>query len=106
MFFKKGNKNIDKNNNFVKIAALLVHAAKIDQNFSNKEEKIIKQTLLKLGVNNEDLENVFNVSIKIEENSNQILEFTKEVKNMSENDKVKIIESKPISKSKRWVAIN
>jgi len=93
MFFKKGNKNIDKNNNFVKIAALLVHAAKIDQNFSNKEEKIIKQTLLKLGVNNEDLENVFNVSIKIEENSNQILEFTKEVKNMSENDKVKIIES-------------
>ena len=47
MFFKK-KKNKNKNNNFIKIAALLIHAAKIDENYSKKEEKIIKQTLIKI----------------------------------------------------------
>tara|TARA_B100001057_G_scaffold182401_1_gene183115 strand:+ start:2581 stop:3000 length:420 start_codon:yes stop_codon:yes gene_type:complete len=93
MFFKEKKLNVDKNNYFVKITALLVHAAKIDQNYSKKEEEIIKQTLIKIGVNIKDLEIILKKSIKLEENSNQILAFTKEVKNMNENDKIKIIES-------------
>ena len=90
MFFKK-EKN--ENNDLSKVAALLIHAAKIDENFSKSEETIIKQTLLQIGVKNENLEKVFSDGKKIEENSNQILEFTKEVKNMEENDKIKIVET-------------
>ena len=92
MFFKK-NENKKENENLVKITALLIHAAKIDQDYSNKEEEIIKQTLLKLGANKNDLEKIINTGKKIEENSNQILNFTKEVKNMTEENKIQIIEA-------------
>ena len=92
MFFKK-NEDKQENENLVKITALLVHAAKIDQDYSNKEEEIIKQTLLKLGANKNDLEKIINTGKKIEENSNQILNFTKEVKNMAEENKIQIIEA-------------
>ena len=92
MFFKK-NEDKQENENLVKITALLVHAAKIDQDYSNKEEEIIKQTLLKLGANKNDLEKILNTGKKIEENSNQILNFTKEVKNMTEENKIQIIEA-------------
>jgi len=90
MFFKE-----DKNesSNLSKVAALLIHAAKIDENFSKNEETIIKQALLQIGANNENLEKIFLDGKNIEENSNQILEFTKEVKNMEENDKIKIVET-------------
>ncbi len=90
MFFKK-DKN--ENNDLSKVAALLIHAAKIDENFSKSEETIIKQALLQIGANDENLEKIFLDGKKIEENSNQILEFTKEVKNMKENDKIKIVET-------------
>ena len=90
MFFKKDK---DENNDLSKVAALLIHAAKIDENFSKSEEAIIKQTLLQIGAKNENLEKIFSDGKKIEENSNQILEFTKEVKNMGENDKIKIVET-------------
>ena len=90
MFFKKDK---DENNDLSKVAALLIHAAKIDENFSKNEETIIKQALLQIGANDENLEKIFLDGKKIEENSNQILEFTKEVKNMEENDKIKIVET-------------
>ena len=90
MFFKK-NKN--ESSNLSKVAALLIHAAKIDENFSKSEETIIKQALLQIGAKNENLERIFSDGKKIEENSNQILEFTKEVKNMEESDKIKIVET-------------
>ena len=90
MFFSK-EKN--KDNDLSKVAALLIHAAKIDENFSKSEEIIIKEALLQIGVTKQNLEKTFIDGIKIEENSNQILEFTKEVKNMRENNKVKIVET-------------
>ena len=90
MFFKK-EKN--ENNDMSKVAALLIHAAKIDENFSKSEELIIKKALLQVGASDENLEEIFIEGKKIEENSNQILEFTKEVKNMEESDKKKIIEA-------------
>ena len=89
MFFKES----DKNNNFIKIAALLIHAAKIDENFSKKEEEIINQALLKLGVDEQNIENITKEGKKLEENANQILDFTKEVKMMNEEKKREIIES-------------
>ena len=92
MFFKKTKKK-DKDEDLVKVAALLIHAAKIDENFTSVEENIIKQTLLMIGANNDDVERIIKAAQKIEENSNQILDFTKEVKNMSEENKIKIIET-------------
>ena len=94
MFFKKNkNENENENENFVKVSALMIHAARIDQDYSNKEEEIIKQTLLKIGVKKDDLDRIVEEGKKIDENSNQILNFTKEVKNMNEKNKIKIIEA-------------
>ena len=92
MFFKS-KETSNKNSDLIKVAALLIHAAKIDENFSEQEEKIIRETLLKIGANPEDLEEVILNAKKNEENANQILEFTKQVKNMAEEDKEKIVES-------------
>ena len=90
MFFKKEKNEKD---DLTKVAALLIHAAKIDENFTINEEKIIKKTLLEVGANNENIEKILTDGKKIEENSNQILDFTKEVKSMNEQDKIKIVET-------------
>ena len=92
MFFNKNNKNI-KNDNLIKVSALLIHAAKIDENYSLDEEKIIKETLLEIGANNKNIDKIIEDGKKIESDSNQILEFTKEVKNMDIDSKIKIIEN-------------
>ena len=92
MFFNKDNKNIE-NDNLIKVSAWLIHAAKIDENYSLDEEKIIKKTLLEIGANNENIDKIIEDGKKIESDSNQILEFTKEVKNMDTNSKIKIIEN-------------
>ena len=91
MFFKKKDQN--SNNDLIKVAALLIHAAKIDENFSKKEEEIINLALLKLGADKQDIENIIKDAKVIEENTNQILEFTKEVKNMEEGKKIEIVET-------------
>ena len=92
MFFKENDKKID-DNFLIKVSALLIHTAKIDENYTNNEEEIIKKTLLELGVRKENLTSTIKKAKIIEENSNQILEFTREVKNLSEKEKIKIIEA-------------
>jgi uncharacterized tellurite resistance protein B-like protein len=92
-FSKNKNNETDKRSLYVKTAALLIHAAKIDENYSDIEKKIIKTTLINLGINKENLEEIFKKAENIESNSNQILEFTKEIKNSDENFKIKIIET-------------
>ena len=87
MFFKDNNKNL------INVAALLIHAAKIDLDYSSKEEEIIEQTMLKIGAKKENIKEIIQNGKEIENNSNQILEFTKEVKNMSNENKIEIIES-------------
>ena len=91
MFFKR--KEI-KNSNFqTKICALLIHAAKIDENYTDKEEEIIKKTLNELGLEKENISKTIETAKIIEENSNQILDFTREVKNLPNEDKIIIVES-------------
>ena len=92
MFFGKNIKR-NKDVNLIKVAALLIHVAKIDENFSEIEEKIIKKTLIEMGVEKDALLSILKDAKKIDENSNQILEFTKEVKSMNETDKIKILET-------------
>ena len=91
MFFKKEE---TKNNNFLtKVCALLIHAAKIDENYTDKEQEIIKKTLKELGVDDKNISKTIEDAKIIEENSNQILDFTREVKNLPEQEKIKIIEA-------------
>ena len=92
MFFNKKNNKVDTNF-LTKVCALLIHAAKIDENYTENEETIIKKTPLELGCSEEDLYKIIKDAKTIEENSNQILDFTKEVKNMTEDDKIKIVEA-------------
>ena len=92
LFFKK--KGIKKERPYlVNIAALLIHVAKIDENFTYKEEKIIEKSLLELGAKKENLALLIEDSKKIEKESNQILDFTREIKKMNETEKIKIIET-------------
>ena len=91
MFFKKDE---IKNNNFLtKVCALLIHAAKIDENYTDKEEEIIKKTLNELGLEDKNISKTVEKAKIIEESSNQILDFTREVKNLPEQDKIKIVEA-------------
>ena len=92
MFFKKDSTKIEKNF-LVKTCALLIHAAKIDENYTKNEEEIIKKTLIELGAKEEAISQTIKDAKSIEENSNQILDFTREVKNLPENDKIKIVEA-------------
>ena len=92
MFFKN-NKKENNDKSLINIAALLIHTAKIDENYSIKEEEIINKALLKIGAENDNIEKIIESANKIEANSNQILDFTKEVKNMNNDYKIKIIEA-------------
>ena len=88
MFFDK-----NKRNDLIKVSALLIHAAKIDQNYSSQEQKVIKQALKEIGADNENLDEILKKAEEIENNSVQILDYTKEIKSMSQENKVKIIET-------------
>ena len=90
-FFKKKNMEMVENP-LPKIAALLVHAAKIDENYTDKEREIIRKAIIELGADDKTIDSILTEAEEIEKKSNQILDFTKEVKNMNEDSKTKIIE--------------
>ena len=77
----------------ISIAALLVHSAKIDQNFTEKEKNIIKNALIEMGANKDNLDEIIKDAELKEKDSNQILDFTKEVKNKSSKEKKIVIEA-------------
>ena len=86
--------NAKNNNNLlIKTAALFIHAAKIDENYTDKEKEIIKKTLIKLGAKLTTINEIMFTAEKNEEESNQILDFTKDIKNTDNEFKIKIIEA-------------
>ena len=92
-FFKKEKDSEKKSFSIVALASLLIHAARIDENYSEKEKEIIKQTLLKLGANHININDIITKAEATEKNSNQILEFTKEAKNLEQKDKLILVEA-------------
>tara|TARA_Y100000992_G_C20868862_1_gene306339 strand:- start:70 stop:483 length:414 start_codon:yes stop_codon:yes gene_type:complete len=92
MFFKKDITE-KKDSELIKVGALLIHAAKIDEDYSQKETEIIKQALLKIDSDIKDIDQIIKKAEEMEKNSNQILDFTREIKTMSEQDKIKIIKT-------------
>jgi len=95
-FFRNKEKEKDTVNNdkyYSNIAALLIHVAKIDKNYEDKEKEIIRKTLIELGATISNIDKLIADASFIEENSNQILNFTREAKNAPESDKIRIVES-------------
>ena len=93
--FKKDveNKNDNDHLSLISIAALLIHSAKIDENFTEKEKNIIKKALIEMGADQKDLDKILKDAELKEKDSNQILEFTKEVKNKNIEEKKIVIEA-------------
>ena len=96
--FKLFKNKIDKEKDndhlsLISVAALLIHSAKIDENFTEKENKIIKRALIEMGADENELEKIIKDAELKEKDSNQILEFTKEVKNKSIEEKKVVIEA-------------
>ena len=93
--FKKNieKKSDDNHLSLISIASLLIHSAKIDENFTEKEKNIIKNALIEMGADQNDLDKILKDAELKEKDSNQILEFTKEVKNKSIEEKKIVIEA-------------
>ena len=93
--FKKDIENKNDNNHLslISIAALLIHSAKIDENFTEKEKNIIKKALIEMGADQNDLDKILKDAELKEKDTNQILEFTKEVKNKNIKEKKIVIEA-------------
>ncbi len=96
-FLKKNKekaKKLDNNTELLsKTASLLIHAAKMDQKYSDEEKEIIKKTMLELGCEENSIDEMLIIAEKNETNSNQILDFTRKVKNTDDNFKTKLIEA-------------
>jgi len=95
-FFKKNDtKEKTKNDDELlsKTASLFIHAAKIDENYTNKEKEIIKKTLIELGIEESKVDQIMLTAEMNEEKSNQILDFTKEIKNADNEFKIKVTET-------------
>ena len=90
---EKENKNDEDHLSLISVAALLIHSAKIDQNFTKKEKDIIKKALIEMGADNNNLDEILKDAEIKEQDSNQILEFTKEVKNKNIDEKKIVIEA-------------
>ncbi len=96
MFDFLKDKTADKSKrelSLIEVACLLIHASKIDQNYTEKEKEIVKKTLLNLDTNPNEIEKIVKEAEKIESDSNQILDFTKNLKNVDEEMKLIIVES-------------
>jgi len=93
--FKKDieNKNEESHLSLISIAALLIHSAKIDENFTEKEKNIIRNALIEMGADPNKLDKILKDAELKEKDSNQILEFTREVKNKSIEEKKIVIEA-------------
>ena len=90
---EKENENDESHLSLISIAALLIHSAKIDQNFTEKEKNIIKNALIKMGAAEDTLDEIIKDAETKEKDANQILDFTKEVKNKSFEEKKIVIEA-------------
>ena len=91
--FKKDESEKKNNLSLIAVASLLIYSAKIDENFTDKEREIIKSSLIEMGAEVEKIDEIIEESEKIEKDSNQILHFTRKIKNINEDKKKLIIEA-------------
>ena len=92
-FFKKDDENKNNNMTIISLSCLLIHAARIDEAYTEKERQIIKDTILKLGADEQSIDEIIKKAEKLESNSIQILEFTKQAKNLDKERKIILLEA-------------
>ena len=90
---KKDESSFNEQDLILNVACLLIHAAKIDENYSEKESILIKKIILELGVDKSNIDSLMKEAEKNEENTNQILSFTKKIKESDYKFKSKVIEA-------------
>ena len=93
IFKKKENEKENNHPSIIAVACLLIHSARIDENYTDKEKKIIKEAIIEMGAEPKEIEKILQDAEEKEKDSNQILDFTREIKNINEEDKKIIIEA-------------
>ena len=93
IFKKEENEKENNHPSIMAVACLLIHSAKIDENYTDKEKKIIKDAIVEMGSGTEEIDKIMQDAELKEKDSNQILDFTREIKNINEEDKKIIIEA-------------
>ena len=91
--FKKKEKENNNEVSLIAVASLLIHSAKIDENFTDKERNIIKAALIEMGAKEEEIKTILKEAEDLEKDSNQILDFTRQIKNIKHEEKEIIIEA-------------
>ena len=93
IFKKKENEKENNHPSIIAVACLLIHSARIDENYTDKEKKIIKEAIIEMGAEPKEIDKILQDAEEKEKDSNQILDFTREIKNINEEDKKIIIEA-------------
>tara|TARA_Y100001970_G_scaffold147094_1_gene180605 strand:+ start:4102 stop:4527 length:426 start_codon:yes stop_codon:yes gene_type:complete len=93
IFKKNESEKESQHPSIIAVACLLIHSAKIDENYTNKEKKIIKDAIVKMGADPSEIDKILQDAEVKENDTNQILDFTREIKNINELDKKIIIEA-------------
>ena len=93
IFRKKETEKENNHPSIIAVACLLIHSARIDENYTDKEKRIIKEAIIEMGAEPKEIEKIMQDAEEKEKDSNQILDFTREVKNINEEDKKIIIEA-------------
>ena len=91
--FKKDAEKESNHPSIIAVACLLIHSARIDENYTDKEKKIIKDAIIEMGGETENIDKIMQDTEEKEKDSNQILDFTREIKNTDDNFKTKLIEA-------------
>ena len=91
--FKKKEKENNNEVSLIAVASLLIHSAKIDEDFTDKERNIIKAALIEMGAKEEEIKPILKEAEDLEKDSNQILDFTRQIKNIKHKEKEIIIEA-------------
>ena len=93
IFKKKESEKENNHPSIIAVACLLIHSARIDENYTDKEKKIIKEAIIEMGAEPKEIGKILQNAEEKEKDSNQILDFTREIKNINEEDKKIIIEA-------------
>ena len=93
IFRKEETEKENNHPSIMAVACLLIHSARIDQNYTDKEHKIIKNAIIEMGARSDEIDTIMQDAEEKEKDSNQILDFTREIKNINEEDKKIIIEA-------------
>ena len=91
-FFNKKEQS-NKDSDLINVACLMIHAARIDEHYTDKEKKIIRKTLEKLNDSDEDLDKLILQAEKKEADTNHIQDFTKNIKMMDKKTKIEILKN-------------